>query len=155
MHMPKSAVIVPKRGAQNLRDYLQRKYAAVDFFVLYSSVSGFIGRRGQACYNTASSYLDVFTLYRRNLRLLTTVLDLDIASYDGFVARDQKVSTQFRKAGYVFLGDQTVLDVFAMSVQSSAPPQLVLGLVADSRTAIQKRKQRRVPERRLLLDNGL
>lgn len=128
-----TAVVDPKvRGAWNLHNTLRRhRRNRLDFFVLFSSVSGIVGQRGQANYNAANAFLDAFALYRRGLGLPASVLDLGIVGDVGAVARDKALSAQFRKAGYVFLGEDAVLQAVSIAVSPSAQPQLVVGLARD------------------------
>ncbi|KAI8246120.1 Highly reducing polyketide synthase FUM1 [Colletotrichum sp. SAR 10_96] len=128
-----TAVVDPKvRGAWNLHNTLRRRRREkLDFFVLFSSVSGIVGQRGQANYNAANAFLDAFALYRRGLGLPASVLDLGIVGDVGAVARDKALSAQFRKAGYVFLGEEAVLQAVSIAVSPSAQPQLVVGLARD------------------------
>ncbi|KAJ0295225.1 hypothetical protein Brms1b_013797, partial [Colletotrichum noveboracense] len=127
------AVVDPKvRGAWNLHNTLRRRRREkLDFFVLFSSVSGIVGQRGQANYNAANAFLDAFALYRRGLGLPASVLDLGIVGDVGAVARDKALSAQFRKAGYVFLGEEAVLQAVSIAVSPSAQPQVVVGLARD------------------------
>ncbi|KAJ0274941.1 hypothetical protein COL940_009101 [Colletotrichum noveboracense] len=122
-----TAVMDPKvRGAWNLHNTLRRRRRErLDFFVLFSSVSGV------ANYNAANAFLDAFALYRRGLGLPASVLDLGIVGDVGAVARDKALSAQFRKAGYVFLGEEAVLQAVSIAVSPSAQPQLVVGLARD------------------------
>ncbi|KAF5518011.1 Highly reducing polyketide synthase gloL [Colletotrichum aenigma] len=128
-----TAVVDPKvRGAWNLHNTLRsHRRNRPDFFVLFSSVSGIVGQRGQANYNAANAFLDAFALYRRGLGLPASVLDLGIVGDVGAVARDKALSAQFRKAGYVFLGEDAVLQAVSIAVSPSAQPQLVVGLARD------------------------
>ncbi|KAK2777211.1 polyketide synthase [Colletotrichum kahawae] len=129
-----TAVVDPKvRGAWNLHNTLarRRRRERLDFFVLFSSVSGIVGQRGQANYNAANAFLDAFALYRRGIGLPASVLDLGIVGDVGAVARDEALAAQFRKAGYVFLGGESVLQAVSIAVSSSAPAQLVVGLARD------------------------
>ncbi|KAF3799863.1 Highly reducing polyketide synthase FUM1 [Colletotrichum gloeosporioides] len=128
-----TAVVDPKVvGAWNLHNTLHRRQREkLDFFVLFSSVSGIVGQRGQANYNAASVFLDAFALYRRALGLPASVLDLGIVGDVGAVARDKSLAAQFRKAGYVFLEEDAVLQAVSIAVSPSAPVQLVVGLAQD------------------------
>ncbi|TQN65712.1 Reducing polyketide synthase DEP5, partial [Colletotrichum shisoi] len=129
-----TAVMDPKvRGAWNLHNALRRRRRRVplDFFVLFSSVSGIVGQHGQANYNAANAFLDAFALYRRGLGLPASVLDLGIVGHVGAVARDEALAAQFHKAGYVFLGEEAVLQAVGIAVSPSAPAQLVVGLAQD------------------------
>ncbi|OBR09603.1 KR domain-containing protein [Colletotrichum higginsianum IMI 349063] len=128
-----TAVVDPKvRGAWNLHNTLnRRRRVQLDFFVLFSSVSGIVGQHGQANYNAANVFLDAFAMYRRGLGLPASVLDLGIVGHVGAVARDEALAALFRKSGYVFLGEETVLQAVGIAVSPSAPAQLVVGLAQD------------------------
>ena len=61
-------VMTPKvDGTWNL--HLATLDLPLDFFVLYSSAVSVLGSPGQANYAAASTYLDAFACYRRNLKL--------------------------------------------------------------------------------------
>ncbi|MCP5051471.1 MAG: KR domain-containing protein, partial [bacterium] len=60
-------VLAPKvKGVVNLDQ--ATKELALDFFVLFSSVSGAVGNVGQADYATANAFMDAFSKYRNTLR---------------------------------------------------------------------------------------
>lgn len=59
-------VLLPKvQGVMNLERATQD--CALDFFVLFSSISGALGAAGQADYSAANGYLDGFSSYRNRL----------------------------------------------------------------------------------------
>ncbi|EFQ25774.1 KR domain-containing protein [Colletotrichum graminicola M1.001] len=128
-----TTAVDPKvRGAWNLHNSIQgRREAMLDFFVLFSSVSGIVGQHGQANYNAANTFLDAFVLYRRGLGLPASVLDIGIVGDVGVVARDAMLADQFRKAGYVFIGQDTVMRAVGIAISPSAPHQLVVGMSRD------------------------
>ncbi|KAK1951932.1 KR-domain-containing protein [Colletotrichum sublineola] len=126
------AAVDPKvHGAWNLHNAMDSRRAKLDFFVLFSSVSSIIGQHGQANYNAANTFLDAFALYRRGLGLPASVLNLGIVGDVGAVTRDATLAAQFRKAGYVFIEEDTVLRAVGIAMSPLAPPQLVLGLTQD------------------------
>ncbi|KAK2005280.1 KR-domain-containing protein [Colletotrichum eremochloae] len=143
------AAVDPKvRGAWNLHSAIDSWRTKLDFFVLFSSVSGIVGQHGQANYNSANTFLDAFALYRRGLGLPASVLDLGIVGDVGAVTRDATLAAQFRKAGYVFIEEDTVMQAVGIVMSQLAPLQLVLGLAQDpqgdnaTRAAVWKRDHR-------------
>lgn len=54
-------------GTWHLHNVAEEKGLLLDFFALFSSVSGVVGQRGQANYAAANVFLDNFAHYRRRL----------------------------------------------------------------------------------------
>ncbi|KAI8944816.1 KR domain-containing protein [Xylaria longipes] len=64
------------QGTWNLHNVSQSRHIALDFFVLFSSLSGIVGQSGQANYASANTFLDAFVRYRNSLKLSCTAIDL-------------------------------------------------------------------------------
>ncbi|RYC59114.1 hypothetical protein CHU98_g7116 [Xylaria longipes] len=64
------------QGTWNLHNVSQSRHIALDFFVLFSSLSGIVGQSGQANYASANTFLDAFVRYRNSLKLPCTAIDL-------------------------------------------------------------------------------
>ena len=61
----------------------------LDFFVLFSSVSGLIGNRGQANYAAGNTFLDALALFRRRENLPATAINWGPISGAGYLANNQ------------------------------------------------------------------
>ncbi len=63
-----NAAVDPKvKGTWNLHHESVSAAADLDFFVLFSSISGIIGQPGQGNYASANTFLDAFAQYRMTL----------------------------------------------------------------------------------------
>jgi NAD(P)-dependent dehydrogenase (short-subunit alcohol dehydrogenase family) len=76
-------------GSWNLHNATVEFGISLDFFVLYSSLSGTTGQPGQANYAAASTFLDSFAQYRNNLGLAASVIDIGAVQEVGYVSQDE------------------------------------------------------------------
>jgi hypothetical protein len=56
-------------GTQKLHTASLTQPELMEFFTLLSSISGFIGQKGQANYAAVNTFLDAFASYRHSLNL--------------------------------------------------------------------------------------
>jgi phthiocerol/phenolphthiocerol synthesis type-I polyketide synthase C len=82
-------------GAIHLHDV--SKNDALDFFVLYSSVTTLWGNPGQASYVAANHWLEAFTAYRQNMGLPATCVRWGAIDDVGFLQRNQKIKDTLEK----------------------------------------------------------
>ncbi|MDZ4789902.1 MAG: SDR family NAD(P)-dependent oxidoreductase [Hyphomicrobiales bacterium] len=81
------AIISPKVAiADNLHELTQND--ALGYFVLYSSVSAFIGNPGQAAYAAANAYLEALAVRRRSEKLPALAVGWGPISDAGYLARN-------------------------------------------------------------------
>ncbi|KAE8391132.1 putative polyketide synthase [Aspergillus alliaceus] len=93
----------------------------LDFFVLFSSISGLRGNIGQANYAAASTFLDSFNLYRQQLGLPSTVIDLGVVEDVGLVSRDSKLLQAFQSSSIYLLQEGEVIDGLQLAISLSQP----------------------------------
>lgn len=135
-------------GTWNLHEVLGSQREAVDFFLLFSSISGIMGQIGQANYNAANTYLDALVRHRHQQGLPASVIDIGVMGGIGVVAETAHMEAMARAAGYYVLGEQDLLDAITASLSApggrgggddsssdSGSGQLVLGLWSDKSLA--------------------
>ncbi len=130
--------MAPKvKGAWNLHDALAGQ--KLDFFVLFSSISGIVGQWGQGNYAAANTFLDSFVQYRHALGLPASALDIGVMEDVGYVSQNPAVLEQFRATNAHTLQEKDLLHALnLLMIQCTAPPpssagytntaQLVIGL---------------------------
>lgn len=127
-------------GTWNLHEALASQKEKLDFFVLFSSISGVMGQIGQANYNAANTYPDAFVGHRHQQGLPASVIDIGVMGGIGVVAETANMEALARAAGYYVLGEQDLLDALTASIladrdNGSRGSQLVLGMWSDKSLA--------------------
>jgi NADPH:quinone reductase-like Zn-dependent oxidoreductase/acyl carrier protein len=84
-------------GAWNL--HLALADDALDFFILFSSITGLLGNPGQANYAAANAFLDGLAQYRRSQGLTALSINWGVISDVGMVARDTNLSRHLERSG--------------------------------------------------------
>ena len=101
-------VLKPKvDGAMLLHEY--SKPFALDYFVLFSSISSLIGNMGQANYVAANAFLDNFAYFRENEGLPATTINLGVLAESGVVARNNNLEQILESAGIQSFNNEQVL----------------------------------------------
>lgn len=91
-------VMMPKvQGAWNLHHYFANQ--ALDYFVLFSSISSIVGNAGQANYAAANFVLDMFAHFRRVQGLPATAINWGALAEVGYLAKHEVISEQLQKKG--------------------------------------------------------
>ncbi|KAF4976126.1 hypothetical protein FZEAL_7145 [Fusarium zealandicum] len=89
--------VAPKvTGTWNLHDATVEAGVNLDFFVLFSSMSGVTGQAGQANYAGANTFLDTFVQYRAGLGLACSALDIGAVQDVGYVSQDEALLKRMR-----------------------------------------------------------
>jgi phthiocerol/phenolphthiocerol synthesis type-I polyketide synthase C len=126
-------VLAPKvRGADNL-DRLTRD-AALDYFVLFSSVTTLIGNPGQGNYVAANGYLEGIARRRRADGLPALAVGWGPISDVGVVARTQKLQSDLEKlTGARAMTAREALDLLAQALsQTRDRPELAAVTIAPN-----------------------
>ncbi|KAK6958415.1 hypothetical protein Daesc_001215 [Daldinia eschscholtzii] len=120
------------RGSWNLHTLLPK---GLDFFILLSSISGFIGSAGQTNYAAGNTYMDALAHYRHALGERATALDLGVILDHGVLAADEalrdRILAQGLLTGISFPELLALLD-HCCDPESPPLPQVAIGLAPAS-----------------------
>ncbi|KAI5456752.1 KR domain-containing protein [Mariannaea sp. PMI_226] len=106
-----NTAVSPKvQGTWNLHRACQALNLHLDFFMLFSSLSGIIGNRGQANYAGANTFLDAFVQYRRNIGLNASVLDIGAMIDYGYIADNERLQARMEMLGFNGIKSTQLLD---------------------------------------------
>jgi hypothetical protein len=115
-----SATLAPKiQGTWNLHTAFAE--SDLDFFVLFSSISGIAGNPGQANYASANTFLDAFVQFRHGRSLPASVLDVGVMGDVGYVSQNQAVMENFKAKAFHVLQEQDLLDSLELAISRSRP----------------------------------
>ncbi|MFM0007016.1 SDR family NAD(P)-dependent oxidoreductase [Paraburkholderia dipogonis] len=122
------AVLEPKvAGAWNLHRATQR--CALDFFVLYSSATTYLGNPGQGAYVAANSFLEALVAHRRAAGLPGTFMAWGPIEDVGFLARNSvtREALQARIGGASITSDEA-MTALELALASGAAGEAVVRL---------------------------
>ena len=115
-------VLAPKvQGTWNLHETL--KAEKLDFFIMFSSLSGIVGQSGQANYAAANTFLDAFVEYRHHLHLPASVMDIGVVEDVGYVSQNPAILKQFRAIDAQTVSEQALLEALEMAIIQSGRQQ--------------------------------
>ncbi|KAI9037118.1 lovastatin diketide synthase LovF [Aspergillus affinis] len=120
-------VLAPKvQGTWNLHHAVEKQ--PLDFFILFSSVSGIAGNSGQANYAAANTFLDAFVTYRHSKGLPASVLDLGFMGDVGFVYENfSRMLDRARMTSWEILQEGDLLRALEILIIQGTP-QLAIGM---------------------------
>ena len=104
------------QGTWNLHHATVAAGADLDFFVLFSSLSGVVGQPGQANYASANTFLDAFAQYRNGLGLAASVVDIGAVEGIGIISRYGGMIGKISRSGFKPISEQQVLDSMAVAM---------------------------------------
>lgn len=96
----------------------------LDFFLIFGSLSGWRGNRGQANYAAANTFLDSFAQYRRRLGLPVSLITLGPVGGIGRVSKDTRLLQALHARSVYLLTERDVLNAMKISLtpnQAEAP----------------------------------
>ncbi|PGH10329.1 hypothetical protein GX51_00086 [Blastomyces parvus] len=86
-------------GTWNLHNATIAAEVELDFFVMFSSMSGLFGQAGQANYAGANTFLDAFVQYRQSLGLAASALDIGTVQDIGYISRNNALLNRLTSSG--------------------------------------------------------
>lgn len=104
------------QGTWNLHNELASIGANLDFFVLFSSLSGVIGQPGQVNYSSANTFLDAFVDYRTRLGLPVSSINLGSVHDIGFVAENDEIFRKITAMALHPISEQSLLDALTLAI---------------------------------------
>lgn len=112
------------QGTWHLHNAILAAGIQLDFFVLFSSISGLIGRAGQANYAGANTFLDSFVQYRTNLGLAAAAIQIGAVQDVGYLSQDNDLMTKTRLASGHGITEPELLQAVtaAMSFSTTGKP---------------------------------
>ncbi|KAJ5740086.1 Acyl transferase/acyl hydrolase/lysophospholipase [Penicillium manginii] len=99
LHEWNTAVDPKVRGTWNLHHASVSAQANLDFFVLFSSISGICGQPGQTNYAGANTFMDAFAQYRLSLGLPACAIEIGAVEEVGFLAEHGDIKQKLQVAG--------------------------------------------------------
>lgn len=116
-----SEAVTPKvQGTINLHE-ATKDTTKLDFFVLFSSLSGVIGMPGQANYAAANTFLDAFVQYRHYLGLAASAIDIGAMEDVGYLASNTGLAARLKATGAYGVRETELLDALTLAIMESQP----------------------------------
>ncbi|KAF1990145.1 hypothetical protein K402DRAFT_371161 [Aulographum hederae CBS 113979] len=128
-----NTTVDPKvRGTWNLHNASQAAGLNLDFFVLFSSISGVIGQPGQANYGGANTFLDAFVQFRAAAGLPASVVDIGAVEDVGYIAHTEALLKRMKTTSAFGIREKELLNALTVAMTPfSAPKQ-------DPRNVVEK-----------------
>jgi acyl carrier protein len=126
-HEEWNASTAPKvQGTWNLHNASLDAGVNLDFFLMFSSVSGIVGQAGQANYASGNSFLDAFAQYRNGLGLPASVVDMGAVEDVGWISEHQGMMGKMARSGFKPVLEQEVIDAMVISMLVHHRPENAL-----------------------------
>ncbi|CAA9966684.1 Beta-ketoacyl synthase [Pyrenophora teres f. maculata] len=116
-----NAVTRPKvQGTWNLHNAVTAVGCELDFFLLFSSLSGIVGQVGQANYASANTFLDAFVQYRTSQNLACTAIDLGAMEGIGYLSNNPELLRKMQGTGWSVVQETELLRALPLAMMSPA-----------------------------------
>ncbi|EOD52671.1 putative polyketide synthase protein [Neofusicoccum parvum UCRNP2] len=125
------------RGTWNLHEASLQTAAPLDFFTLLSSISGLVGKKGQANYAAANTFLDAFSAYRNAHGLPANAVNLGVIEDVGYISEQGGMDQHFDRRHWTYINELVLRRILGYSIMQQSPdrplnrasaPQLVTGI---------------------------
>ncbi|KAL0935770.1 KR domain-containing protein [Colletotrichum truncatum] len=128
--------VAPKvQGTWNLHLATQ-DCTSLDFFVLFSSISGIVGQPGQANYAAANTFLDSFARWRLTQGLPASSVDIGAVDDIGVISNNETLRRAMKTTGAYMINEAELMEAIGASVLLKEGPatgtNFVLGLASTT-----------------------
>ncbi|GAB7347262.1 hypothetical protein MBLNU459_g3353t1 [Dothideomycetes sp. NU459] len=106
------------QGTYHLHNETLAAGAQLDFFLLFSSMSGVFGQAGQANYAGANTFLDAFVQYRTSQGLAASSIDIGAVQDVGYVYQDEALLKRMKVAGAHGITEAELLETIGAAISS-------------------------------------
>ena len=113
------------RGTWNLHNETQS--LNLDFFILFSSLSGIVGQPGQANYASANTFLDAFVKFRTSKGLPCTSLNIGAVEGAGYLVEDDELLKKMKGTGWRAVQESELLEVLETVMRRSLSESAQIG----------------------------
>ncbi|KAE9569129.1 Highly reducing polyketide synthase [Colletotrichum fructicola] len=108
-------------GTWNLHNACVSCGLELDFFLLFSSISGIVGQKGQANYAGANTFLDAFVQYRHSLGMAAASIDVGAMIDYGYLAENPVMMEKLTAQGMYGVKIPQLLDAVSVLVNQPIP----------------------------------
>ncbi|KAI8272976.1 Highly reducing polyketide synthase FUM1 [Colletotrichum sp. SAR 10_98] len=108
-------------GTWNLHNACVSSGFELDFFLLFSSISGIVGQKGQANYAGANTFLDAFVQYRHSLGMAAASIDVGAMMDYGYLAENPVIMEKLTAQGMYGVKIPQLLDAVSVLVNQPIP----------------------------------
>jgi acyl carrier protein len=124
-----NTVTAPKvQGTWNLHEITTTRGIDLDFFLLFSSLSGILGQIGQANYASANTFLDAFVQYRASVGLPGTAIDLGAMEGVGYLSENQELLRKMQGSGWRPVQEVELLNALELGMKPNTTNTFLLGV---------------------------
>lgn len=109
------------QGTWNLHNITLSRGLNLDFFALFSSLSGILGQVGQANYASANTFLDAFAQYRASMGLPCSSIDLGAMEGIGYLSENQELLRKMQGSGWRPVREIELLEACELAMISPSP----------------------------------
>ncbi|KAI1778816.1 hypothetical protein F4818DRAFT_455103 [Hypoxylon cercidicola] len=114
-----NCVVRPKiTGTWNLHEVSRARSLDLDFFLLFSSLSGVLGQPGQANYAAANAFLDAFAKYRVGMGLPCAAIDIGAMEGVGYLLDEETLLRKMRGMGWQPVREEQLLEAVSATMSS-------------------------------------
>ncbi|KAH0434137.1 KR domain-containing protein [Colletotrichum camelliae] len=108
-------------GTWNLHNACVRSGLELDFFLLFSSISGIVGQKGQANYAGANTFLDAFVQYRHSLDMAAASIDVGAMIDYGYLTENPIMMEKLTAQGMYGVKIPQLLDTVSALINQARP----------------------------------